>query len=275
MNFITLISDIGKQNHLIGVVKAQLLQAVNESHIIDISHSIAPFNFPQAAYISRGTFNNFPEFSFHIIIVNFFDNNLDHLLLAFHKNQYIICADNGLLSMILDEKPEMVLSLPLEKNQSKNLLYCTQLIANTIKKIVAGIPIQKIGIPDLSFNQKNPLQAIFDNNIIEAQIIYIDSFENVVVNITQKQFEEYRKGRNFKILFTRNEIIENISETYADVPEGQKLAFFNSLDYLEIAINKGNAAGLFGLSGISYGKQASNSFAQNRLIYQTVRILFD
>ncbi|TXH22405.1 MAG: hypothetical protein E6Q95_02235 [Chitinophagaceae bacterium] len=275
MNFITLITDIGKQNHLIGVVKAQLLQAVHDSHIIDISHNIAPFDFPQASYISRGTFNNFPEFSFHIIIVNFFDKQHDHFLLVFYKNQYILCADNGLIGMLLDEKPEMVLSIPFEKNAAHNLLTCTKVMATTIKKIVDGIPIQKIGIPDLSFNYINPLQPNINQNNIETQILYIDSFENVVVNITKDQFEKHRNGRKFKILFTRNEMIETISNTYADVQEGQKLAFFNSLGYLEIAINKGNAAGLFGLSGYSYNKQISNTYSQNKLFYQMVRIQFD
>ena len=46
-------------------------------------------------------------------------------------------------------------------------------------------------------------------------------------------------------------MINAISETYANVKEGEKLALFNSAGYLEIAINKGNAAGLFGLQGFT------------------------
>ncbi len=46
-------------------------------------------------------------------------------------------------------------------------------------------------------------------------------------------------------------MINVISETYANVKEGEKLALFNSAGYLEIAINKGNAAGLFGLQGFT------------------------
>jgi len=50
---------------------------------------------------------------------------------------------------------------------------------------------------------------------------------------------------------------------------GEKLAWFNSAGYLEIAINKGNMAGLFGLQNFS------ETSMQNRLLYQTVRIFFD
>jgi S-adenosylmethionine hydrolase len=67
-------------------------------------------------------------------------------------------------------------------------------------------------------------------------------------------------------------VIERISETYADVPEGEKLALFNSAGYLEIAINKGNAAGLLGLQGYS---EKQSAHLQNRLFYQTIRIFFE
>lgn len=111
---------------------------------------------------------------------------------------------------------------------------------------------------------------------MEGQIIFVDRFENVVVNITRTEFEEQRKGRNFKIVFRRDEVIDTISNTYADVNEGDKVALFNSAGYLEIAINKGNAAGLFGLRGYSekqVGTQHQHMHAQ--LFYQSIKIFFD
>ena len=116
---------------------------------------------------------------------------------------------------------------------------------------------------------------MFSDDWIEGQIIFIDNFENVIVNITRAQFEEQRKGRSFKIVFKRDEVIESISESYADVAEGEKLALFNSAGYLEIAINKGNAAGFFGLKGFSEKTKQVSSIIQNQLFYQTVRVYFE
>src|ERR671923_29178 len=95
-------SDIGHQDYLVAAVKAQLLQIDPAFTIIDISHNISPFNYPQAAYICRSAFRNFPEYTYHIILVNLFEKKPEQLLLAFHLNQYILCADNGLLNMILE-----------------------------------------------------------------------------------------------------------------------------------------------------------------------------
>lgn len=271
MPILTLTSDIGQQDYLAGAIKGQLLQINPDFTIVNISHNIAPFNYPQAAYVCRNAIKNFPPYTFHLLLVNLFDKRPEQLLLAYHKEQYLLCADNGLLMMILEEKPEMVIGLPLQKNAGKTALYCTLVMGQAIQKLLSGMSLQQIGIPDVTIIEKNHLRPLVSDNWIEGQIIFIDNFENIVVNITRDQFEQQRKGRNFQIVFKRDEIIDRISENYADVAEGEKLALFNSAGYLEIAINKGNAAGLFGLQGFS--EQSQN--LQNRLFYQTVRILFE
>lgn len=270
MSLITLTSDIGQQDYLVGAVKGQLLKIDPAFVIADISHHITPFNYPQAAYVCRNAINQFPSHTFHILLVNLFEKKPDRLLLAYHRDQYLLCADNGLLTMILEEKPEMVIGLPLEKTATKNTLYCVEVMGRAIRHVQAGHPIHQIGEGDISIVEKNHLRPLLGADWMEGQIIFIDNFENIIVNITREQFEQQRKGRSFRIVFKRDEVIDRISETYADVHEGEKLALFNSAGYLEIAINKGNAAGLFGLQGFT--EKSLNM--QNRLFYQTVRIQF-
>ena len=185
------------------------------------------------------------------------------------------CADNGLLSMIMEHKPEMVIGIPLDKAAEKNTLYCTRTMGTIIDKLVQGESIKNIGIPDVLYVEKTQLKPWLNNDWIEGQIIFIDNFENVIVNITRDFFEDQRKGRNFRIAFKRDEVIERISESYADVPEGEKLALFNSAGYLEIAINKGNAAGLLGLKGYSEKTKQTSAQIQNQLSYHSVRIFFE
>jgi S-adenosyl-L-methionine hydrolase (adenosine-forming) len=273
MALLTLTSDIGQQDYLVGAIKGELLKLYPHFRFADISHHLLPFNYPQAAYVARNAIRNFPSHTFHLVLVNLFENKPEQLLLAYHNEQYILCADNGLLSMILETKPELVIGLPLEKTAPRNTLHCVRVMGQAICKLIEGVSLADIGQPDVSYIEKNALRPLFSDNWIEGQIIFIDNFENVIVNITHEQFEEQRKGRSFRIVFKRNEVIDRISETYADVPEGEKLALFNAAGYLEIAVNKGNAAGLFGLQG--YLEQAQNHYLQNRLFYQTVRIYFE
>ena len=274
MPLVTLTSDIGTQDYLVGAIKGRLMRINPAFRVIDISHSLSPFNYPQAAYVCRSAMKNFPEYTYHIVLINLFESRPEQMLVAYHKEQYIICADNGLLSMIIEEKPDMVMGIPMDKTAIRNTLYCIDVAAKAITQMVNGEPIQSIGFPDPTYIEKNPLRPLHGEDWIEGQIIFIDNFENVIVNITQEQFEEQRKGRRFKIVFKRDEVIDRISGSYADVPQGEKLVLFNSAGYMEIAINKGNAAGLFGLRGYNEHQQVS-SIVQNRLFYQTVKVFFE
>lgn len=275
MPLLTLTSDIGDRDYLVGAIKAQLLQIDPGFQLIDISHNIPPFNYPQAAYVCRSAIRNFPAFTFHMILVNLFEAKPEQLLMAFHRDQYLLCADNGLLTMILEETPEIVIGIPLDKLAVKTTIYCSRVMGQAVSQILHGESIQNIGVPNTEFVEKHHLRPLLNQNWIEGQIIFIDNFENVIVNITREQFEEQRKGRSFRIVFKRDEVIDRISETYADVNEGEKLALFNSSGYLEIAINKGNAAGLFGLKGFSEKSKQVSNMMQNQLPYQTIRVYFE
>lgn len=268
MALITLTSDIGSPDYLVGAIKAQLLQLNSDFQLIDISHNIPPFNYTQAAYVCRSAIQHFPPHTFHLIMVDLFGTKPNQLLLAFHQEQYFICADNGLLNMILEETPSIVMGIPLDEGKPRTTLHVTGVMGQVVNRLSKGEPILSIGRPDVSFTEKKHLRPTIEQQYIEGQIIFIDGFENVIVNITRSQFEENRKGRGFKIVFRGDETIDQLSESYADVAEGEKLALFNSAGYLEIAINKGNAAGLFGLKGYSERSR------QGQLAYQTVRVYF-
>lgn len=275
MPLITLTSDIGHQDFLIGAVKGQLLQASENFQLVDISHNLSPFNYPQAAYVCRNAIRNFSAGSFHLILVNLFDEKPEHLLLAEHEGKYIGCADNGLITMLLEELPQKVVALPLDQKKEMNCIYFSSVFAQAFLAISQGKKLEEIGDAGVSIHIKNALRPMQGADYIEGQIIFIDNFENVIVNIHKEEFEEQRKGRNFKIVFKRDEVIDKISETYADVNEGEKLALFNSAGYLEISINKGNAAGLLGLQGFSEKQLQQSQYMNSRLFYQMVKVYFE
>ena len=97
-------------------------------------------------------------------------------------------------------------------------------------------------------------QPIVEENLIKGAVIHKDKYGNVMINITEKLFNEVGLGSPFTIYFKSTEYyIDKISSNYYDVPPGEKLALFNEDGYLEIAINKGvkgsggGAASLLGL----------------------------
>ncbi len=272
MPALTLSTDIGQSDYLVGAIKGQLITALPSCSITDITHQLSPHNYQQAAYICTNAFKYFAPQTFHIVLINFFERTLKHILLAQYNQQYIICPDNGILTMIAGVKPENIFAFSTNPNSNNTLLQFTQIIAQTLSRIVKGDSLQTVVERISDIEEKYPMRSTSGSDWIETQIIYIDNFENVVVNLTREEFEEIGKNRNFKIALMRNsEFIEKISENYASVPPGENLAWFNSAGYLEIAMNRGNVAGLFGLQGYTENKPGM----QNRLSYQTIRIVFE
>jgi len=88
MPLLTLSSDIGNQDYLVAAMKAQLLKTNPDFRLIDISHNIPPFNYPQAAYVCRNAIRNFPAFTYHLVLVNLYESKPEQILLAFHNEQY-------------------------------------------------------------------------------------------------------------------------------------------------------------------------------------------
>ncbi len=273
MPIITLTTDIGQQDYIVGAIKGQLLSTDPLCSIHDITHYLSQSNYPQAAYVCSNAFRHYPRGTFHIIILNLFETQPLDILVAEYQGQYIICPNNGILTIIAGKIPEHIIALDVRHLHT--LLDYTAVMAEAIKKIHNGTLLDQVGTAIQTIAEKLPLRALITANWMEGQILFIDQFENVVINITKHEFEEERKGRNFKILFTRNEVIDVISNNYTSVCEGEKLAYFNSAGYLEIAVNKGNFAGLFGWKGYPEKIQQQTSSTQNRWFYQTVRIYFE
>ncbi len=275
MALITLTSDLGLQDYLAGSVKGQLWKINPSFHIVDITHSVIAFNVSRAAYICRNALSHFPENTFHLWLINLFDNKNDHLLLARHNQQYIACADNALLPLTLEGRPDEVIMLPVPAGTPRNIIEYTRLFGEAIRQITEGKSLNSLGASASHLKYNDPLTIRTSGNSLEAKVIFIDSYENVILNIHRNQFETIRNGRKFQIVLKGNETINRISDSYADVAEGEKLALFNASGYLEIAINKGNASGLLGLQ--LYADTPDNispNFLSRRLMYQTVIIEF-
>ena len=113
--------------------------------------------------------------------------------------------------------------------------------------IANGTQLSEIGEPRLKLNG-GAFCAVVRDNTIEGIVIHIDSYENLVTNITKEMFERERRGRKFKILIKGSiYTIDKISDTYLDVDKADFVAIFGSHGYLELALNNGKLASLCGI----------------------------
>ncbi|MEN9340013.1 MAG: hypothetical protein RIQ62_1325 [Bacteroidota bacterium] len=264
MPLITLTSDFGIQNHVVSAVKGRILSALPQSNLIDISHTLSEFNLQQAVYVFKSAIRFFPAETFHFVFCDLYASKSKQLLYVYENGQHIFCPDNGFLTLLFDEQPLRIFSLSDALPAYDFIHICdayTQVVLQLIEQQV--LALAPLDVNDMVV--KKPTYAILNQNTLEAQVLYIDSFGNVVLNLTRTQFEKARMGRKFRILFMHDEEINSLSEYYHDVAAGDNLCLFNSADYLEIAVNRGSAAQLFGFS----------TQGEKSVFYQTIKLFFE
>ncbi len=246
MAIITLISDFGLKDHYVSSVKGAIFSQLPEAVIIDISHQVEKYNLQGAAYILKQAYLNFPKKTVHIIAMNTeFMNNAGYVAVE-HNDHYFIAADNGIFSLLFDEMPKHVVELSIVPELSLSFAVRT-IFVPVACKLALGEDILVLGKTKDNLLQRLPFRPTSMGNIIRGAIVYIDSYDNVVTNISRDLFDTVGKGQPFVIELARGNQIEHISRDYNEVPEGEILAIFNVSDYLEIAMRNGNISGLMQL----------------------------
>lgn len=249
MAIITLTSDLGFKDFYLAAVKGNILRKIPKAQIVDISHQIPSFNILQAAFILSNSFRHFPEGTIHLVSVDTGYQQKPSYIAFACEGHYFIGPDNGLFSLVFDYYPDLIVTLDAIQPESSVAHFpLADVFIQAASLLLSGAKLESLGskVPDMQ--RRGILQPVIQETIIKGSVVYIDSFQNAITNIRKEQFEAARKGRKFDIVFRRGEVITLISKHYNDVTEGERLALWGSSDYLEIAMNKGKAAGLLGLN---------------------------
>jgi S-adenosylmethionine hydrolase len=272
MSIITLTTDLGLKDYYVASIKASIYSELSDACIIDISHEIPAFNIGVAAFCIKNCFQDFPEGSIHIIGVSPEANEHVRHVVVKHKGHYFVGADNGIFSLLFDEKPEDIFEINIVPDEDRRTFPTKDVFVKVACHIGRGGTLEIIGTRIDNLTEKTNFAPVIEEETIRGMAIYIDSYGNITTNITKQLFHLVGKNKPFSIVFRRSDYnISKIDFNYSDVPEGEKLALFSNTDHLEIGINKGNASKLFGIKladtiRIEF-KQASNDSSSGSSLF--------
>ncbi|MCF7561814.1 SAM-dependent chlorinase/fluorinase [Sabulilitoribacter multivorans] len=253
MAIITLTTDFGEKDHFAGATKGAIYSELPNVKIVDISHSVSPFNIPEAAYIIQNAYPSFPKGTIHIIGIDSEINPENKHIAIKLDGHYFICANNGIMSMICSEiAPEKIVEINIH-DKIQTSFPVLDVFVKVACHIARGGTLDVIG---KTISEIKPIKNIVpyvndDKTQIIGSVIYIDNYGNVVTNIKRSFFETIQKGRDFEIS-ARNYTFKKIYQKYSDIvnfeipenkrhDEGRRLVVFNSGNFLEIAVYKSNS----------------------------------
>ncbi len=246
MAVVTITTDLGTADFYLAALKGALHKQCGEVAIVDVNVQIRHFDIKQACYHLQQAYHYFPDDSIHIIHINP-NYATNRLLITSFNNQFFVTFDNGFLPLFLRENRAEIfaanddLNKALGVNGFKSIAKVVQHLVT--KKTVSGVATIatdyiKISLPNASAGAAG----------IKGSIISIDAFGNVITNISRDLFEANFAAKRFAIRINHIAINELKANYGLANDEGELIALFNDSDMLEIAIIRGKAASLLGLS---------------------------
>lgn len=247
MAIITLTTDLGSKDFYQAALKGSILSILPTVNIVDITHEVPSFNISYAAFVLKNAYPYFPKGTVHLIgIDSVFNENTKYVAVKFREH-YFVGADNGIFSLLFDEKPEEFVELNIMQDLKYLHFPLVDIFVKAAIHLAKGGKLKDIGVPTEGIEERMLLHPVIEKDMIRGSVIYIDTFSNVITNITKDLFTKVQRNRDFTLYFRKSETITQLSWHYNEVPEGEKLCLFGISNHLEIAINKGKASGLLGL----------------------------
>jgi S-adenosyl-L-methionine hydrolase (adenosine-forming) len=245
MSLFTITSDLGSANYLTAAVKGCILNNNANAKIIEISSQISNYNIYEAAYVFKNAYSYFKPSTHHFVLCGLYNADNKNLLIAKHNGHYVYFVDNGFAALALSNIVE-VYAIKIDQKFNYIIGDIAKTFSLAASYLQQGAAITQFATPYELASKPTDLDPVIHESMVMAQVIYIDNYKNVVVNLTRQEFDEIANGRKVRIEFTSNTQINTVSNHYSDVPIGNKVCFFNNAGYLEIAVRGGNASELFG-----------------------------
>ncbi|MBK7957426.1 MAG: SAM-dependent chlorinase/fluorinase [Bacteroidetes bacterium] len=240
---ISLTTDYGIKDHYVAAFKAKLMQRFGNIPVLDISHSVSPYNIIEAALFVKSIKKHCLENTIHLIDVDHAGGNMQ-LIWIQRDNQYFVMPDNGMISLIFPDCYKYpVFKLPYAEEDLR-FLNMQDLFIHVADRLINEA---NIGSESTNYMQSQTFNPIITGDTVHVSVIYVDQYSNAILNIDFEQFEKFRNGRRFEISIQRQFTVNRISASYAQVHENELCCIVNDAGHLELCMNKAKLAQLFSL----------------------------
>lgn len=243
MVVIALLTDFGTKDYFVGAMKGTILSINPNSQIADITHEIEPQNVKFASFILRACYKDFPKKTIFTAVVDPGVGSERRAILVETDDYFFVAPDNGLLSFVFNEtKNFRVFELANKKFFAENIsatFHGRDIFAPVAAHLSNGIPANEFGreIFDFVRFEENKPHKISENEI-EAEIIQIDRFGNLITNLKKVDLPE-----KF-VLEIGDKQIETLRSYFAEAKNGEVFMIFGSAGFLEVVAFQDSAENL-------------------------------
>lgn len=253
---ITLTTDFGPSSPYVAAMKGVILSINPDVRLVDVTHSIRPQQVFEAAQVLAETTTLFPPDAIHVAVVDPGVGTEREIVYARFPWGRYICPNNGLLGRLAARaEPTMMVSVTENRffrDRASSTFHGRDIMAPVAAHLSLGIDPGELGPlcgkpGDWQIEQIDWPRVERVANKITGEIVSIDSFGNLVTNITREMLADVPTDDTVAVRCDDHET-RCIFATYAEQPPMTLVAVIGSNDQLELAIVDDSAKIMLGVT---------------------------
>ena len=249
---ITLLSDYGAGNELVGALHGVIARICPQAHVIDLSHAVAPQNVRGGADVLAQALRYAP-LGVHVAIVDpAVGGERRAVALRCRDRRILVGPDNGLLWPACQAGGGVEHAVEISHSAWRlepvsATFHGRDIFAPVAAHLAAGSSLQQAGEPlrtDLLVRLADDAARVADG-VLAVHVLNIDRFGNVQLGARPRDLAELgaRLGDRLTVSFESCEPRPaTYARTFGDVAYGALVVFEDSARRLAIASNRGSAA---------------------------------
>ncbi|HSI87089.1 MAG: S-adenosyl-l-methionine hydroxide adenosyltransferase family protein [Candidatus Methylacidiphilales bacterium] len=252
---IALLTDYGISDPYLPQLKGSILTINPNVNLVDLTHSVTPFQPREASFILNLAAQEFPANTIFVVVVDpGVGTSRLPILLKTEAGKYYFGPNNGIFTRLINREgfaKAWKLQNPKyfrEQNVSATF-HGRDIFGPCAAHLAAGVEPDQFG-PSISRNAivslgTHPPAATGQS--ITAEVLHVDHYGNVITNIPRDFSPSLQEGVMLRILINNVMHTPIMVRTYDELTQGKMGVLYGSNNLLEICVNRGSAADLLKL----------------------------
>ncbi|WP_333653641.1 SAM hydrolase/SAM-dependent halogenase family protein [Dissulfurispira sp.] len=245
---ITLTTDFGYKDPFVGEMKGVILSINPSVTLVDITHGIEPHKIEECAFIIGSSYKYFPSETIHIAVVDPGVGSERRPIIIEADGYYFVGPDNGIFSYVLSFSSNVkVIHITEERymlSKDSPTFQGRDVFAPVAAWLSKGIALEAFGCTIDDFKRfEVPLPKV-EGDKISGEIIYVDTFGNVITNIRKSDLQGL--GEKFSVEI-EGKVVRTV-KNYSQASDNSLYCLINSSGHLEFFVYMDSASRLFDIN---------------------------
>ena len=232
-------------------MKGVILNINPAARIVDINHSVVPYDILDGALSIANAYTYFPSRTIHVVVVDPGVGTERRPILVSGEKQFFVAPDNGVLSMIYERESCTVRHITAEHyflNPVSPTFHGRDIFAPTAGWLSKAFQTEAFGEVITDFVRFTMPKAKSNGQAVKGVVLRVDAFGNLMTNLKADDIPIGALGGGAIKLAVNGKQVGKFAQTFASGNPGEAIAVLGSAGYVEIAVNRGNAARTLGVN---------------------------